>query len=660
MTNKFRILFWLTPPVLALALYSPALTLPFFWDDVPIFQFAFGRPITEILVSAPNYPYYRPLTFVLWRVMQTLFGATNTLPYHALNILMLVACAWMVGLLAEELAHKPTSTAHGSTLAAGYMGWLAGALMTVFPFAALTVSQVASLFHLFVTFVCVSACVCLLKYDNSKSIGWAIAAVILAALAPFVHENGLMAGALMTLCFSFRILQQQGISLSGLRSTLSAHRSTIFVVAFSFLANILFIPWWRTVPKYRPEGEFAWVGFESLGQSFVFFFEALTYPLQFLARPLMGLGWSDLLAVTVLGLLALGIAGLLLKNRSWLFLGVAYFVLAALPATIALPFAYIIVSPRLMAVIAPAAAILWAAVAVEAAQRLAWEKVRPVAAVGAVVAASLVPAWHIMREVRLHHLATDSIWSLLQQIESSPNDMHLIVNATNWVAPVNSIYALGHEGVEVMPGYITPQLLAWVHTQTLPNVDAVTFPLVFPELKDIYFATWGDPLDWQAMAERVRAADHVSLVRYSDTKIELVEVGQVLPAQGEAVVSFGDRIWLTDMSGSVAEDAIELRLDWRVNAASGEDIFANALDCEGNVLGLSGGASMGGIYPIWLWQPGESIHELRRIPLDTHPASGCYRVELGLFNPADGQRTEAFDANGQRLENDVVVIQLAR
>lgn len=659
-----RILFWLTPPVLALALYGPTLTLPFFWDDVPNFQFIFGRPITEILVASPNFPYYRPLTFVLWRILQVVFGATNTLPFHALNILGLIACGWMVGLLAKELidnSERATTTHRhpfgGVAPTKDLIGWLAGALMTVFPFTALVVPLVASLFHLFVTLLTVSACVCALKYDETRKIGWGIAAVVLAALAPFAHESGLMAGVLMALCLVFRFLQNQKVSLHALRSTLAAYRSTLLIIALSILANLLFLPWWRSVPKYRPEGEFAWVGWESVGQSLVFFFEGLTFPIQFLARPLMGLGWSDILAVVVLGLIALGLAVLGLRNRKWLLFGLAYCFAAALPAIVVLPFSYIIVSPRLMVVTAPGAAILWAVVAVEASHRLAWERWRPVVAAGAAVTVSLIPVGHIVREVHLHQLALGPVQSLVRQLQSSPNDTHLIVNATNWIAPVNLTYALGHEGVEVMPGYITPQLMGWVHTQALYNAEGVTFPLVFPQLKDIYFATWGDPLDWETMATRVRVADHVSLVRYSDSKIELVDVGQVLPAQGEKVVSFADRIWLTDMNIRLEGQAVVLDLDWRVNAASGEDIFANALDCDGNVLGLSGGASMGGIYPIWLWQAGESINEHRYIPLDSLSPAGCYRVELGLFNPADGQRTEAFDANGGRLENDVVVLE---
>ncbi|MBI3242312.1 MAG: hypothetical protein HYZ49_08475, partial [Chloroflexi bacterium] len=69
---------------------------------------------------------------------------------------------------------------------------------------------------------------------------------------------------------------------------------------------------------------------------------------------------------------------------------------------------------------------------------------------------------------------------------------------------------------------------------------------------------------------------------------------------------------------------------------------------------------LGGIYPVWLWQPGESIHEIRRIPLTAPASDGCYRIELGLFNPQTGARTPAFDSNGARLENDVLIVEPGR
>ncbi|MBI3242313.1 MAG: hypothetical protein HYZ49_08480 [Chloroflexi bacterium] len=651
--RPIKLLFWFTPPVLAIALYGSTLTLPFFWDDVANFQFLFDRPLAQIWVESSGFPYYRPLTFVLWRLIQITFGPLNPAPYHALNILALIACGWVVGLLANRLARNPSELPQETAPADEFLtGWLAGALMTVFPFAALVVPLVASFFHLFVTLVVAGACVCLLEFERTRKMGWAMAAIALAALAPFAHESGITAAALMAICFAAR-------HLKGNLQSLIARRQSLAILALSFLFNLAFIPWWARIPKAQNGGDVGagWIGWESVGQAIVFFFESLTFPIQFLARPLMKLGLVDMLAVLGLGLAALGLAAAILKERRWLVFGLAYCFAAAAPAIAALPFSYIIVSPRLMMVTAPAAAILWATVIADGTRRLARPGIRIGVAATVVAAISFVPALHISREVRLHHLTLDHLYAFVADLQAHPDDQHLIVNAVNWTAPVNATYALGHEGVEVMPAYLTPQLMAWVHTQTLYNVDAITFPLVFPQLNDIYFSTWGESeaLDWNVMAERVRVADRVAVVQYADDNIQYLEVGNVGPASGEAVVSFEDRIWLTAIEVTLKGQVIELRLSWRVNAVSGEDIFANALDCAGNVAGLSGGASLGGIYPVWLWQPGESIHEIRRIPLTAPASDGCYRIELGLFNPQTGA---AFDSNGARLENDIVVINL--
>lgn len=647
-----KLLFWLTPPILALALYGSTLTLPFFWDDVPHFQYLHNRSIPSIWSDASITPYYRPLTFTVWRVMQLVVGPTNPAPYHLVNVLALIANGWLVGLLAKRLAQfsEVSETSENSDL----VGWLAGVLLVIFPFATQLVPWVAALSHLLVTLLTLGACVCILEFDNSKKPGWAIAAVTLAAFAPFASEAGLITSGLMTACIVIRRLRTRPFSFeqTGLRPLL-------LVIALSFLLNLAYLPLWTQVPKDRPEGALAWVGGESVWQTIIFFFEGLTFPIQFLARPLMALGLTDLWAVAALGLVALALAWFVLRDRRWLFFGLVYCFIAALPATISLPFSYVIVSPRLMMITAPAAAIVWAMAIVDGTRRLTRPGIRIGAAAIAVAAVSFVPARHISREVRLHHLTLDHLHTFVADLQSHPNDKTLIVNAVNWTAPVNADYALGHEGVEVMPGYLTPQLMAWVHTQTLYDVDGVTFPLIFPELKTIYFSTWGEALDWNAMAEQVRAADRVAVVQYTDERIDYLEVGHVAPASGDALASFEDRLWLTAAEAKLTGQTIELRLSWRVNAASSEDIFANALDCAGDVAGLSGGAGMGGIYPIWLWQAGESIHEVRRIPLTAPSPDNCYRIELGLFNPQTGARAEARSANGGRLANDAAVIELA-
>jgi hypothetical protein len=100
---------------------------------------------------------------------------------------------------------------------------------------------------------------------------------------------------------------------------------------------------------------------------------------------------------------------------------------------------------------------------------------------------------------------------------------------------------------------------------------------------------------------------------------------------------------------------MQLTLSWQVMNPTQGEVFRHVLDCEGNVLGLGDGPALGGVYPLWLWRTGDRITDARFIPLEK--LSSCYRIEIGLYNPQNGERLKALDANQKRFENDVVVIE---
>lgn len=635
--------FWLVPPALAMMLYGSTGTLPFFWDDVANFQHLFGKNIGQVWIDSTGFPYYRPFTFTVWFAVQKLFGATNPAPFHWLNILTLAVNGWAVGALAATLNRT-----------SNYAPLLAAVFMVIFPFAALVVPLVASLFHLHVTLLTTSACVCLLHFHSHRMPIFAVLAIALATLAPFAHESGIASGALMGVCWLALLTNEN--KMGQVWARVKEAKATLATIGATCLTNALYYPVWASIPKAQPGSSLGWVGWESTTQSAVFFLEGLTFPIQFLARSIMSFGVADLWAVMGLGAVALVTASLALTHKHWLAFALVYCYLAAAPAIGALPFSYIIVSPRLMVFTAPAAAVLWAFSVEQAARRAMHRTGGTVLAAMLAIAISVVPVYHIVREVRLHHHALDHLWDVIRFAQTHPDKRLLMVNPVNWIAPVQATYALGHEGVEVMPDYLNMQLIVWAHTQELYNFEQATFALIFPPLTDIYFSTGGTPLDWETMADRVRQSGRVALVRYTDERLIFQDLGAVTRADGSAVVSFEERIWLTDYAVTLQNGWLVAQMSWRVNSASGEDIYANALDCAGSVLGLSGGASMGGIYPIWLWRAGEQINEVRHIPLDALSPDGCYLIEVGLFNPHTGARTMAYDPAGERLANDSLYI----
>jgi hypothetical protein len=249
---------------------------------------------------------------------------------------------------------------------------------------------------------------------------------------------------------------------------------------------------------------------------------------------------------------------------------------------------------------------------------------------------------------------------LSQTVLEHPAERQLIVNAPNWVAPAQADYALGHEGVEVMPAYVTPQLLAWTNTGIRASVDGAAFPNVFPQLDGLYFDAWGPAQDWESMAALAPGYDRVWLWEYGDATSALREVGAVstggLDPPANYLASFDGRVWLASASVEMSSGVARVELTWHSTAEAGEDVFAHVLACDGAVLGQRDGAALGGVYPLWLWPPSVTVVDVRHIPLARQPG-GCYRVEIGLFDPADGARAPAFGADGARLANDALVIE---
>lgn len=696
------------PGLLAAVLYARVLTLPFYWDDVANFLWMEHRPLSSIWMDSTGFPFYRPLGFTLWRSIQLIAGPTHPFPFHAANLITHIVSGWLAGALAARFFvadsaddNEDKQSIRGRRSAA----LTAGALTIAFPFAAHVVPYVAVEFHLLVTAMSVGAVLCALQFRDTRRWRWAVVGLALAALAPFQHESGVVTGALMAIGVLLAPNRESG--LAERRPPPGARRSNFIVrhaqyalPLVALIANLAYLPWWAHVPKTRAEN-FTWVGWESLFQSTVFFAEGLTFPIQFAARWLMGqLGWSDMLAVSALALFALAVAVVLCvtcgasrptfhvsRFKSYasraalraLAFALAYWLIAAAPSLIGLPFSYIIVSPRLQVFPSPAAAVLWTTVISLFAFRLspltvgcrrfathACESPRAqrVGSQFAVLLTALLlvaPVMHILSIVRLHRYALDPLWTLAQAARDHPAEKQLIINAPNWVAPVRAHYALGHEGVEIIPGYLSPQLLAWSQAGLQAPIDGFAFPNVFPLLRDHYFDAWGKVQDWDRLAARLPGYDRVWLWKYTDERLVLQEVGAVsrgLPRQpDEFVASFDSRVWLTTARAALDRDAARLELTWQAAGPMNADVFTHVLDCAGNLLGQTDGAALGGTYPLWLWPVGVRVRDVRHVPLSALSLDGCYRIEIGLFNPADGTRPAALDPFGERYVDSVVVLQ---
>ncbi len=84
---------------------------------------------------------------------------------------------------------------------------------------------------------------------------------------------------------------------------------------------------------------------------------------------------------------------------------------------------------------------------------------------------------------------------------------------------------------------------------------------------------------------------------------------------------------------------LDFKLAWQANQRPSADytVFAQLLDLDHNRVAGFDSPPLAGAYPTSTWLPGQTIIETRHIPLE-HVSPGDYRLIIGLYDPATGQR----------------------
>ncbi|MBI5052028.1 MAG: hypothetical protein HZB52_02030 [Chloroflexi bacterium] len=652
---------FLTPPLLALVLYGRVLSFPFFLDDDLNFTWMRGRALLSYWVDSSGYKYYRPITFGMWRLAQIIFGETNTFAFHAIDLVTLILIGWLVGYLAAHLQRD------GEKLN-GVAATLAGAFVLTSPFLPQIISSVSQGLYLYAPCALALTFVTFARYRQTGKLKWAVLTILLGLLIPAVHESLIVVGGLL---FIWLVVDQEQSKpqrheehkdlfsfLRGLRE-LRGWRIPFIVT----LGNALWFLLWLQIPKLKGDG-LGWVGWTSLIQSITFFLQGLTFPIQPLAQVMMQNGWGEVAASLTLGAVGLILlSGILIARGKWriLVIGLAWYALNAAPMIFGLGFHYMISNMRFLVPPMPAAALLWASAIMPPKPDGSLRPVKFVVAIIAIAFILLPSSFFIQESMTLHTMSLNSVHDLREIIKANPTQKHLIINPIDWIANNKPHYAMGHETVQILPGYLTLRGLTYINTGVWANVDGVVFDNIKPELKRHWYSLAADSqnVDWETMATRLPNYDRVWLTRYSDERVDVVEAGRVesnAPITfANHLASFDEKILLVSAKADVVKNEMRLALSWQVMKPIQGEVFRHVLDCEGNVLGLGDGPALGGVYPTWLWRGNDRITDVRFIPLEK--LSSCYRIEIGLYNPANGQRTIALDANQKRFENDVVVVE---
>jgi 4-amino-4-deoxy-L-arabinose transferase-like glycosyltransferase len=103
---------------------------------------------------------------------------------------------------------------------------------------------------------------------------------------------------------------------------------------------------------------------------------------------------------------------------------------------------------------------------------------------------------------------------------------------------------------------------------------------------------------------------------------------------------------------------LDLTLYWQAGERMDVDytVFVHVVDGQGGIQGQHDGHPMDGRRPTTGWVAGEVIADEHLIPLKADVTPGQYRIEVGMYHWATGERLLVYDAQGQRIPGDQIVL----
>lgn len=612
---------WLAPAALSLtailitlALYARSLRLPFYSDDLVQLAWLRGLTFRQIWGQVSPYGYYRPLAFSLWLLWRDLGLPLTPAGLRLLNLVGHALAAVLVGWLARDLDRE------NSPLTAA----LAAAFFAAYPFAYQAVPWVSAVFYPLLVVLSVGAALAYRRYRVSRSPILLAVSVLLAALAPFAHENGMLAGLLVALVEGVTWQQER----PGRRIP-----SLLPLVHVAFNAAFM-ITWFRVRPGGIATLDLAPAALLANAAILV---NGLDFPLAPLAVPLALTGLPLSAAVWLVALVTLGLLTWLAR-REWptILFALGWFGLSVGPVLVTMRPDWLADAPRFLYPAAVGAAIWWAAAA-----RYFRGKAQYAALL--LAGAALIPGMiFAYRGVGWHLRGGEAISDAARAAQADPDTPLLLVNLPDELSSTGSLYPYFNGGAILLPPQVPAAEIAGAHSGQARSGDrALTVGTILPPV-DYTRTTYGDLVEPPALAPLIEGGYAVYVTGYHGDAIRLHYAGRrlrdadALPGQ-PPLAYFGDFITLWGADSQVEEGLLKLALRWEIihPEAGAPTIFVHIVDEAGQVAAQADGDPLMGLYPfsfIAEWTLLEDVH------LAELPGPGPYTVYVGVWDPASGER----------------------
>jgi hypothetical protein len=126
-------------------------------------------------------------------------------------------------------------------------------------------------------------------------------------------------------------------------------------------------------------------------------------------------------------------------------------------------------------------------------------------------------------------------------------------------------------------------------------------------------------------------------------------------------VNLGDRVTFLgyDLEPLIrAGEDLPVTVYWQAQREmeEGYKVFLHLYDSEGRIIAQQDRVPGLGAHPTMVWEKGEVVADRLLVPIDAVTPAGEYRLAIGLYDEQTGKRLAAFGPDGQRLEEDRVLL----
>ncbi len=700
--------------VWALGLYVHILRLPFFRDDMVMLLWLRDMPWGKLWVDATGFPYYRPLSFATLKLSELFLGYSQPQFLHVVNLFFHTANSIMIALLTRLVFNQRGRTLAG--LFAGLLYAAYPFTFEIMPttgpifqlqaaFFALAASLAYAHWRNSTSHLPPSAPALAAKqrgFHLPPFNRWLYLSLAMALLGSFTCEYSVIIPPMVIATELILWWQQRSTSNACPRSAAKRVQRSSFapsrplvsssphplvssspclLIPLSYFAfTALYLATWFAVPKTR--STLPWLWLRDLELKTLYYLQGLTWPLQPIALPLAKLlgfkpltenvavmgewTWPAVAAIALIALIGLVVVFARGKRLAALFFGLAWWGIALAPMWPTLDWDYTSNGPRLHYIPALGAALIWgSAISLLTAKRTqepgkasAFSAPRLFLAFAMLLVAIAPSVTFLRAQADVALTGGQIIDEVVQATTATPADQPvLVVNFPSWISPAQRTFAMGAEGITFLPGYSDIAELVEINSRQKRRVESVTFTNVWQPWKHTQ-RFYTPPLNWEDLLPKLHSASRVFQVQYRPDGLRLAKAGniQTAPAPANILASFEGRISLAGVSHSRQANQLIVTLDWTslTPIEANWTVFLHVYDSSGALIAQGDGDPLLGLYPLWAWQPGEGVYDMRYVDLPPSLAPGQYSVAVGIYDRDSSARVVAIDPNRQRFVNDAV------